>query len=148
MTNPTNFDVDAIIVGGDEDERELYLDIGGPPLVQQRLRVAFLRFIHPRLYDPSGRSKRALKRAVRNALVNVGNDDFPVFQNSVLEVQVTFFVSNPNKDIDNLAKFLLDALEGVIYSNDRLIWDLVAKKRILGHPLQFTRVRINRLTAL
>ena len=53
------------------------------------------------------------------------------------EVQVTitnFFYGSP-PDVDNAAKPILDALKGVVYSDDSQVSDLISRKRDLnGDP--------------
>jgi Holliday junction resolvase RusA-like endonuclease len=40
---------------------------------------------------------------------------------------------NVSKDVDNLLKFVLDALQTVLYSNDKFIFDIHARKERVYH---------------
>jgi Holliday junction resolvase RusA-like endonuclease len=80
------------------------------------------------VYDPAQQEKLAFKRIVRGAILEVGAM-FPLFKNDVkLKVTVTFRVTDMQIDIDNLLKFLLDALTTVMYNNNNMINLVVATK--------------------
>lgn len=44
-------------------------------------------------------------------------------------MRVTFFRESELGDVDNLAKPILDALQGVVYRNDRQIAEAVSRRR-------------------
>jgi Holliday junction resolvase RusA-like endonuclease len=105
------------------------LCILGEPISQPRMRC----YHSPPLgrvvvYDPTQDEKVAFQTTVRDAIAEVGAT-FPLFENDVkLKVTVTFHVMDMRKDIDNLLKFLLDALAKVMYNNDNMICSVVATK--------------------
>jgi Holliday junction resolvase RusA-like endonuclease len=72
----------------------------------------------PLFYDPSQRKKRAYRVvAVMQALAQLGVTHFPIFphhRDLKLRICATFYVHTINKDLDNLLKFILDALQGAI----------------------------------
>lgn len=52
-----------------------------------------------------------------------------------LRLEVTFYVSNMNSDLDNMLKALLDVLQGAgVYENDRQIVLISAKKEKARRP--------------
>jgi Holliday junction resolvase RusA-like endonuclease len=105
------------------------LCILGEPISQPRMRCyhnpASGRVV---VYDPTQDEKVAFKKSVRDAIAKVGAT-FPLFENDVkLKVTVTFHVTDMRKDIDNLLKFMLNALATVMYNNDNMICSVVATK--------------------
>jgi Holliday junction resolvase RusA-like endonuclease len=140
---------DAIIAStSTNDHPTIYLDIQGPPMAQARPRfqwhVAANRGV-PVVYDPSRAMKRACRTACARALMEVGITNFPFFPDGHLHLKVLFFVHNQAKDLDNLTKFVMDALETVVYTNDRDIWEAHIKKVAVGKPDEFTRIEIQEL---
>jgi Holliday junction resolvase RusA-like endonuclease len=69
---------------------------------------------------------------VRTALedVGLGFGDFPCFVGKKLKFKVSFYMMNVLKDVDNLLKFILDA---VLYSNNKFIFDIHARKACVYH---------------
>ena len=62
-------------------------------------------------------------------LGGIGVVHWPVLNNEAdIKVSVDFFVTNMSKDIDNLVKFVLDGLQGVLYADDRKIVSIKAHK--------------------
>jgi Holliday junction resolvase RusA-like endonuclease len=113
-----------------DDQMILHIEIDDEPLVAERARFHFLRRSrHTICYDPCRFNKRAVRAACRQALEECGVTGFPFFVNKELKVVVTFFVKNRRKDVDNLLKFILDALQTVAYKNDCCIFDVHAKKK-------------------
>ena len=55
--------------------------------------------------------------------------NFPLFVGQPLKVTIVFGIANMAKYIDNLVKFVMDALETVVYGNDCMVIGLVAMKR-------------------
>lgn len=145
---PTPFitlaDVDAVIVG--ENRPTLYFTIRGSPPAQERARVRAMPGGRFRIYDPSARNKRALKRAIRAAMTDLGVSEFPFFgQHPRLKVTATFGLSNMAKDVDNLFKFLLDGAENVLYGNDRFVCDMhgIKIRELISN--QYTRFEIQEI---
>jgi Holliday junction resolvase RusA-like endonuclease len=122
-------DVDALIMGL-APHPIVVITITGSPIVQARPRVSLANG-HPRVYDPSQREKRAYRRAIGKAMAQLGYSEFPFFERKLLKLKATFGLSNNSKDADNLLKFLMDALESVLYDNDACVMDAQAiKKRV------------------
>jgi Holliday junction resolvase RusA-like endonuclease len=65
--------------------------------------------------------KRAYHTACARALMEVGITHFPFFPGRNLQLKVLFFIHNQAKDLDNLLKFFMDALEMVVYWNNHVI---------------------------
>jgi Holliday junction resolvase RusA-like endonuclease len=108
----------------------LYLRLWGEPIAQPRPRARLaIRGGRIIVYDPSTRHKAAGRVLLDSALNEIGLRDRPVFETrrSIL-ITATFFTRESKKDIDNLLKFTLDVLEGPIYSDDRYVVEVRAKK--------------------
>jgi len=88
-------------------------------------------------------SHAAFKSAVRDYLGRVQHD-FTNFFNARLCVSITFILAGPSKkpDVDNLAKNLLDALEGYAYRNDEQIDHLDLLRVSSGGKDSFMTVQI------
>jgi Holliday junction resolvase RusA-like endonuclease len=128
-------DVDALIMG--VENPTVVVTVKGPPIAQARPRVRVFNG-RARVYDPDQREKRAYRRAIRQAMAQLGITDFPFFERRVLKLNVTFGLSNNAKDVDNLLKFVMDALESVVYDNDAWIVDVHAKKTTVLIAQQYT----------
>jgi Holliday junction resolvase RusA-like endonuclease len=103
----------------------------GEPRVQNGWRVRWRGVPFPRVYDPRAREKTLLRKEVKRALVEGGDDlpppTFPIHLK--LKVRIKFYAaSGHNKDLDNMTKFLLDALEGAIYADDKCIVEMHLSK--------------------
>ena len=51
-------------------------------------------------------------------------------------VTITYFYENAPLDVDNIPKPILDALAGLVYSDDSLVSDLLCRKRSLRGDLR------------
>jgi Holliday junction resolvase RusA-like endonuclease len=70
--------------------------------------------------------------------------DFPLLKVN-LKIEVVFHVSNMAKDVDNLLKFVLDALNTVVYEDDRHVHKIVGTK--YHSPLRgYTTISIEPMT--
>jgi hypothetical protein len=151
--NPHGFEAEAIIVADSmEDQgKSVQIIVHGSPLVQQRHRGRYLiAAARTLVWDPCKASKRSFRDVVRAALEGLGldDDDFPCFCGKALIFDVSFHVMNTSKDVDNLLKFVLDALQTVLYSNDRFIYDIHARKRRVYHVGdENTIIEVKALTA-
>jgi Holliday junction resolvase RusA-like endonuclease len=114
--------------------------------------VRYLPLIQtPLIYDPSQQLKRAYQGTVIQSLAQLGLRTFPLFPYQrylKLGMSVVFYVHNINTDIDNLLKFVLDALQGAIYANDRVIWEVTAKKVQVANDNQFTQLVIEQVECI
>jgi Holliday junction resolvase RusA-like endonuclease len=108
----------------------------------------------PRFYDPSAVQKRMFASAVHRHLgdsFGISVEDYPLTDSSV-SIDVTFIVSRPDShfvggdrdhgvrpdfertpptvqgDLDNFLKFFLDAMNGILYSDDRNVVTISASK--------------------
>jgi Holliday junction resolvase RusA-like endonuclease len=137
-------DFDALLVD-QNDRKSVYVTVQGSPPVQARPRVTTIAG-RGHFYDPCARSKRAFKRGMRKALQDLGIHRFPMMNpDAHLRLRATFFLSNEGKDMDNLLKYLMDALTSIIYANDAIIFDVEMKKVPIGIRSQFTRFEIEEL---
>jgi len=113
----------------------MIITIPGNPTPQQRARLCRNRF-----YDPLSLLKKQLQPVVQSQLI-----DHTIYK-CPLSVDITFympFTKSTSKtkinsglhiphtkrpDLDNLLKFYLDLLNGIVYFDDSLIAKLVAQK--------------------
>ena len=51
-------------------------------------------------------------------------------------VTITYFFEGASLDVDNIPKPILDALNGVVYSDDSQVTDLLCRKRDLSGDLR------------
>jgi Holliday junction resolvase RusA-like endonuclease len=133
-------------------------DVLGDPPVQQRPKICYRKRFRPVYYDPSGKEKREYKAAVVAELQATGITDFPVFDgdaytSSGISITLTFHLPRyqvdyrrslgnwilrdrhhrypSSKDTDNMVKFVMDALHGVMYANDNCVVSITATKYFL-----------------
>jgi Holliday junction resolvase RusA-like endonuclease len=126
---------DILVVGlGNDDVDEISFEILGRPPVQNGWKMAWKRFKgHPYLYDPKKREKMALRTAVKAAVRELTRAQLPVFRNTLLSASVVFHIEDiMGKDLDNMAKFLNDALEGAIMDDDKFVVQLFLSKIPVG----------------
>jgi len=67
----------------------------------------------------------------------------PVGESAVAEpirVRVGYYFRGGSLDVDNILKAILDGLEGVVYTDDNLIMDLIVSKRSLD---EFVRLEVS-----
>ena len=120
----------------------LSLVVHGEAVAQPRHRVRRVGPSRMIFYDPAATCKRKYKRSIDRSLVAIGVSERPVFAaNGQLTVDVTFNVLNANKDVDNMLKYVLDALQGLIYGNDREIFEVHAKKIVSNS--EFTEITVS-----
>ena len=119
--------------------KEHLIVINSPPQAQGRPRFV-MRGKHPVVFDPSKETKLWTKAQAA--------DQFNKRLTCPIEIDVTFYMPIPKstskkkrtlmlenkikhtktKDVDNLYKHLTDALNGVVYEDDRQIWKALMKK--------------------
>jgi Holliday junction resolvase RusA-like endonuclease len=131
----------------DAGGRSLSFVVKGKPTVQRRISMSFR---NRRFFDPSSHDKRLFKQAVRKEMLECDLTIFPYFSYATpLQLTVRFVVPVPRtdvvmlptphllphawpfphrQDIDNLLKFVLDALEKTLYLNDMQVVRVIAKK--------------------
>ena len=98
----------------------------------------------PVVYDPKKQAKSSLREAIRHAFKELDrNIDFPVFQMSRLKMTVSFYlVNSAGRDIDNMVKFLQDAVEGVVFDNDKFVYEIHAYKHEAPYGNEATIVKV------
>ena len=89
--------------------------IGGPPVSQQARRRNRVR---------------EWTRAVRSAAGRGWYAEAPVVGS--VAVAITYFYGSDPLDVDNIPKPILDALKGLVYSDDSQVSDLLCRKRDLS----------------
>ena len=111
---------------------EVHFKVVKEPVAQNGWKLAWKKCRCPYLYDPL----RSLKKAIREEIIQSieeFNSMTPFFpHNTYIEGSITFHTNSMNKkDLDNMAKFILDAMEGAIYQNDKHLIKLVLQKKPL-----------------
>jgi Holliday junction resolvase RusA-like endonuclease len=82
-------------------------------------------------YDPLHYIKQEMKRRITSEL-EAQSENMPIFPGSTTHLAVSIlFVIRTNKDIDNMLKPFLDVLQGIIYENDNLIFEIYARKKVI-----------------
>jgi Holliday junction resolvase RusA-like endonuclease len=140
----------VVTLGPGGNRLGIKFEVKGTPLVQDRARMN-TQHGQPYLYDPSSSSKRAFAAAVRREMASIGANNFPFFDDrSALLLTEKFVLPRPKKDfvknkiprqlvpdastfprgkdVDNLSKFVTDALQGTLYLNDTIIVREVEEK--------------------
>jgi len=121
------FTAEAMIISDDHDVPSFVdIQVQGEPRVQERTRV---NYRVTRIYDPSTHLKAAFSSSVKAAFTELGVDEYPIFLQPEMKVTIVFGVNSMDKDIDNLLKFVFDALQTIVYGNNRVIVKLDAEKR-------------------
>ena len=103
--------------------------IPGDPKTQNGWKVRTTRQGRPIVYDEKSREKKALRMAIIKEFGDL-NEPAPFFTETRLVVNIAYHIEGePNrKDVDNMTKFLLDAMELAAYDNDKWIYDLHVTK--------------------
>ncbi len=95
--------------------------IGGPPVSQQ-----------------ARRRRRVEEWTQRVQMVAESRwDSEPPFAGEVVVV-ITYFFDGASLDVDNIPKPILDALKGLVYSDDSQVSDLLCRKRDLNGDLRIS----------
>jgi Holliday junction resolvase RusA-like endonuclease len=155
----SNFAFSDVMLVTNGDMQGLSFDSIGDPPVQQRPRIHWQRRHLPVFYDPSARAKAGFKLALRSILMSFGISVFPLFDSESLantkglKITIFFYLHRKKddyrlvlgekvlketcdrfpkkKDVDNMLKFVMDALHGVLYDNDNVITFVVAVKEFV-----------------
>ncbi len=114
---------EALVVGMDNDHvDEISFTIKGSPPSQNGWKLAWKHLSRrPVIYNPNRTLKTRVKIAIRSAVTELtGRVLFPIFVQETIVMNVVFCMHNVDaKDLDNMVKFLGDALQGAIYDNDK-----------------------------
>ena len=135
--------------------RSISFVVTGDPPSQERARIGVHRpppnsRLRPYLYDPSSRKKIVYATIVRTPMEDYGLNTPYFAADEPISLFVTFVlprrrqdltsdgdttVLTPdaqvfprNKDVDNMLKFLMDSLQGIVYKNDVTITNVIVTK--------------------
>ena len=89
----------------------------------------------PLSQQADGRRLRAWKRDVKSVAGQAWDAEPPL--DGEVRVAITYYFKGESLDIDNMPKPILDALNGLVYADDRQITDLVCRKRDRNRDLEF-----------
>ena len=89
----------------------------------------------PLSQQADSRHLRAWQQEVQSVVGQVWDAE-PPFGGEVMVV-ITYYFKGGALDVDNMPKPILDALNGLVYADDRQITDLVCRKRDRNRDLQF-----------
>jgi crossover junction endodeoxyribonuclease RusA len=81
----------------------------------------------PLSVQTKSKSKQKRRQRFRNKARTAWGNNPPV--NQQIRVVISYFYKRDNIDIDNIVKPILDDLEDIVYTNDKLIRDVYARKR-------------------
>lgn len=129
------------------DGKEFVFAVQGKPITKERPR-----FVNNHFYDPNRKAKQSLELCIKKALRVAGVVEKPIFTpckkhvSMVVEFHLVATGSR-SADVDNLAKFVMDACNGLVYRDDIQVFDLKAVKipRVKKTDLGRTNVRISSL---
>jgi len=77
----------------------------------------------------------AWQREVRAAAAAAWPAGRPPYAVAV-ELRITHYARRPNADMDNLIKPIQDALQGIAYTNDRMVKDITGNWRDIDAPFR------------
>lgn len=147
---PQIVDEFVLVLGSDgqpDRPTELCFTIWGSPLAQNGWKLAWKGRTRPTVYDAFQVKKSQLRASIRSALTDLSHSVFPVFWDCTIRIRLTFHLHNANeKDLDNMMKYVFDAMQEVLYINDSLIMvaEVQKKQTLYGDP-ECTTVDILRL---
>ena len=115
------------------------------------LHIQFTILRTPVSQQANSKAKQQWRQEVQTAARPVWGTQQPV--GGVLAVAITFLfdrvgASGNEPDVDNVPKPILDALKGLVYPDDRIIMDLLCRKRYLHGNLQLPNISPGLLQAL
>jgi Holliday junction resolvase RusA-like endonuclease len=158
-----------------DEEHSLSFIVVGEPEVQQRPKIAYRNRKIPVYYDPSSKKKEQWQKAFKEFLIE-NNVVTPVFgsnplMDSGISLKIHFFLTPPDndfikkngikvrkdnyhnypskKDIDNMLKFCMDAMQDVAYENDHVICKIESGKDFIdiddATAVPFTQILIKKM---
>lgn len=65
-----------------------------------------------------------------------------LFLKENLEIELIFGIKNKNRDLDNMIKATLDAMQGILFKNDCQIYKLVVEKSISKKTYEYVLIDI------
>ena len=63
-----------------------------------------------------------------------------------LKLTVTFYINNLAKDVDNLLKFVMDGMQGIIYANDRAVFQVLTEKKPTTMAFEYADLEVETKT--
>lgn len=136
---------DMVVARRNGDIDSMHFEIQGPALTQNGWKVRTRAVGNPFVYDPMASRKGRLREAIRRSLSGPDQDAF-LFQAGVrLKVRVVYHLTPAElfrKDVDNMSKFLFDAMQKAIYANDSSIFQADLEK--VESPTPRTLVFVSR----
>lgn len=129
---------------------EVSFTIHRPPLAQNGWKLAWRNRRRPVLYDSLHNHKAALGRSIiKKALIEFEQFPCPLFSTDI-RIELTFVLRNgASKDIDNMMKYVFDAMQGILYANDASIMVAIVKKvqadNLIHQENESTTVKISRI---
>ncbi len=112
--------------------RSVYFRVPGEPVAKERPRT---------FVDGTGKTRTITPRKTQAAEQMIGYEfrrQYPGFGEPIphpVSVRLVFHTMSKAKDADNLTKTCLDALQGVVFANDRQVDEIWAKViRGKGNP--------------
>lgn len=147
-----------VVVADDGSRPELWFTALGRPPVQQRPKITWKSRKSTTYYDPSSGAKISWRRELKKALVDCGVMVFPFFQEKKsslgIKLDICFHLRRRRadykmrkgtlvlkeehqkypgtKDVDNLVKFVMDAMHYVLYLDDKCVVQVKAEKKFLS----------------
>lgn len=136
--------VTAVYDNSGSNVEECSFVIDGRAPVQNGWKCFLRSRRQPVVYDPKKQAKNALREAVRCAFKELDDHiNFPVFQTTRVQMSVSFYLVNSGgRDIDNMVKFLQDAIEGVVFDNDKFVYEIHADKHEAPYGNEATIVKV------
>ena len=126
--------ISDVIVSTGGGKKTCEFVVFGEPVAQNGWKLAFKGRFRPYLYDGLKDKKTKLRQAVATALKAL-EEPTPFFTETILKVSITFGLRSVlSKDLDNLAKFFLDAIEGAAFDDNKRILELNLKKKTDTNP--------------
>ena len=127
--------VDDVMVSTGGGTSTIELTIVGEPVAQNGWKLRFRNCSRPFLYDPLRNEKHKLCKEIKAKMMELGESEIPFFKNTRLQVSIiTHFHTATRKDLDNMSKFLQDAMEGALYDDDKWIFRLAVEKHETTSP--------------
>jgi Endodeoxyribonuclease RusA len=153
--NMTKFNINQMSF--DHDAQKFEFVMVGPIMVQARPKITYRSRNQPVYYDPSHNDKKLWKSTLskeiklRQLIVTLPLFHVDPFVNHGLHLHVMFVEKRPKldfdkkgllkvdhhnypyqRDVDNMVKFIMDAMLGVIYKDDSCVVKVTSEKTYLS----------------
>jgi hypothetical protein len=124
------FQVDALVMSNKHGMLPFVdIQVQGKPRVQGRACLTQQSDV-PMIYDLTGLLKTSFQRAVKDAFTDLEIHASPLFVvgQPIKSILVFGVATSMAEDIDNLLKFLLNALYKIVYANNHMMQKVVLVK--------------------